>query len=415
MKRLSIESEIGQLRRVILHTPGPEIEAMIPSEAEQDLYNDIIPLPSVLAEFTQLKKFLECVSSVYELKDLLAESLQAPENKRLFLEQLALCFPVWSVMNELIDMSARDLAESIVRGIPSPKNSFARLLDNGSYISRPLPNTYFMRDSAAVIGDCAISAATAFDVRMTEAIITRFIFTNHPDFKARALLFDGPGERSRYVTSEGGDIIVIDSDIFAVGLSERTTPFAVERIARNASKILGRPITLFAVDLPKTRATIHLDMVFTMIDKGLALVFDPVILGSRRSEVFRIRATPRGELSYSTCDSLLEGLAKVGHPISPILCAKGKPVWQEREQWLSGANSFAFAPGKILMYSCNKFTAEALSDSGFEIIPSDVFISEAKSVEEYGKLAVTFDGIELARGGGGARCMTLPVERGPVL
>jgi arginine deiminase len=388
---------------------------MIPSEAEQDLYNDIIPLPSVLAEFTQLKKFLELVSDVYELKDLLEDTLKTESGKQSFLEQLAACFPVWSVMDDLLALPARDLAESIVRGIPSPSTSFARLLDKGSYISRPLPNTYFMRDSAAVIGDCALSAATAFDVRMTEAVITRFIFTNHPDFKARDLLFDGPAERSRYVTSEGGDIIVISPDVFAIGLSERTTPFAVERIARNASRILGRPITFFAVNLPKTRATIHLDMVFTMIDKGLALVFEPVILGSRRSDVFRIEATPGGKLTYSSCDSLLRGLELAGLDIAPILCAKGKPVWQEREQWLSGANSFAFAPGKILMYSCNGYTAEALSDSGFAIVPSKAFISGAESVENYPKLAVTFDGIELARGGGGARCMTLPVEREPVL
>lgn len=414
MKQLAIESEIGTLKRVILHTPGPEIEAMIPSEAEQDLYNDIIPLPSVLFEFTQLKKFLELVSDVYELKDVLAESLGSEANKRLFLEQLASCFPVWSVMDDLAALSAPALAESIIRGIPSPSSSFARLLDSGSYISRPLPNTYFMRDSAAVLGDCALSAATAFDVRMTEAVITRFIFNNHPDFKARALLFDGPTERSRYVTSEGGDIIVIGPDIFAIGVSERTTPFAVERIARNASRVLGRPITLFAVNLPKSRATIHLDMVFTMIDKGLALVFEPVILGGKRCDVFRIDASPSGNLEYSSCDSLLSGLKAKGLEIAPILCAKGKQVWQEREQWLSGANSFAFAPGKILMYSCNGYTAEALSDKGFAIVPSKAFISGKESVEKYQKLAVTFDGIELARGGGGARCMTLPVEREPI-
>ncbi len=415
MKRLAIESEIGRLSRVILHTPGPEIEAMTPSEAEQDLYNDIIPLPSVLSEFTQLKKFLELVADVYELKDLLAETLTLESNRRLFLEELAACFPVWSVMDTLLAMNAKELAESVIRGIPSPETSFARLLDGGSYISRPLPNTYFMRDSAAVIGDCALSAATAFDVRMTEAVITRFIFMNHPDFRARALIFDGPMERSRYVTSEGGDIILVAPDVYAIGVSERTTSFAVERIARNASKILGKPITLFAVNLPKSRATIHLDMVFTMIDKGSALVFDPVILGSRRSDVFRIDAAPGGRLEYSACDSLLGGLSAAGFDITPILCAKGKPVWQEREQWLSGANSFAFAPGKILMYSCNTYTAEALADAGFAIVPSRAFISGNDSVDNYKKLAVTFDGIELARGGGGARCMTLPVEREPVL
>lgn len=411
MRHLAIESEIGALRRVILHTPGQEIEAMTPGEAERDLYNDIIPLSSVLGEYTRLKKFLSGVAETYELLDLLRDCLEDVGNKFEFLTDLSRCFPLRHSMEEFMALPADALASVIVHGVPSPEASLAHRLDPQGFISRPLPNTYFMRDSAAVIGDCAVSAATAFDVRMVEAVITRFIFTHHPDFSARTLLFDGPSERNRYLTVEGGDIIVIAPNVLVIGVSERTTPYAVERITRNAARIAESDVTVFAVDLPKSRATIHLDMTFTMIDRDAALVYEPVILGAQKGAVYRIEAGKGDKLRYTEEPSLLDGLKGVGVDLRPILCGKGHPIYQQREQWLSGANSFAFAPGKILVYSCNIMTAEALSDAGFAIVSSDRFIEGADSVDRYARLAVTFDGIELARGGGGARCMTLPVER----
>jgi len=107
-------------------------------------------------------------------------------------------------------------------------------------------------------------------------------------------------------------------------------------------------------------------------------------------------------------------MKSVGIDLNPILCGNGHPVFQEREQWLSGANSFAFAPGKILMASCNVHTLNALNAEGFSIVPIQEFIAGKAKVTHYTKLAVVFDGVELARGGGGARCMTLPVARAPV-
>ena len=414
MRTLAIDNEIGTLRRVILHTPGDEIEAMTPEEAERDLYNDIIPLESVLNEYVQLKRFLSTVSEVFELTDLLADCLVDTGNKFEFLSDLLRCLPIRSSMEWLMALPSHELASRIVRGIAAPENSLAFRLDSHAFISKPLPNMYFMRDSAAVLGDSVISAATAFDVRMVEAFITRFIFTHHSDFTAKRVLFDGAIERNRYLTLEGGDILVLSPNLLAIGISERTTPHAIERIARNIAKVSDRDIKIFAVDLPKTRATIHLDMVFTMIDRDAALVFEPVIIGSKRSSVYRIESGKNGKLQYSEVDSLLKGLKAEGLSLDPVLCGNGHRIRQQREQWLSGANSFAFAPGKILMYSCNTYTAQALSHKGYEIVPSDRFIAGKDAVESYTRLAVTFEGIELARGGGGARCMTLPVERDPI-
>ena len=411
MAKLSVTSEIGKLKRVIIHSPGGEIEAMTPGEAERDLYNDIIPLESVLREYGRLKAFLAKVSEVHEVVDLLADCLVDEGDKFEFLSDLSRSIPIGPAMASLMSLPAGQLSSLIVTGIPSPESSLSRLLDRQSYLCRPLPNAYFMRDSAAVVGDALVSAATAFDVRMVEAIITRFIFMRHREYLASGLLFDGPAERNRYITIEGGDLIVLAPEILAVGVSERTTPYAVERLARNAARVFGRELTIFAVDLPKTRATIHLDMVFTMIDRDAALVYAPTILGSGRSSVYRIDVGENGDLKFEEVESLLAGLKSRGVVLEPVLCGDGQQVKQEREQWLSGANSFAFAPGKILTYSCNRYTADALDRAGFAIVDSDRFISGSQSVDDYGRLAVTFDGIELARGGGGARCMTLPVER----
>jgi arginine deiminase len=411
MAVLNVTSEIGRLKRVIVHSPGPEVEAMTPKEAEADLYNDIIPLGAVRSEFDVLKAFLATVSEVSELRDLLAESIVDEANRYEFLETLARLCPVRSRMRELMDMGPSELARVVIEGLPALPGSLAGSLSPRGFSLRPLPNTYFMRDSAAVLRDWAIASATAYDVRLVESIVTRFIFKRHPAFLARGLLVDGPAERSRFFTIEGGDVVVLSPRILAVGISERTTADSVERLAAGAAGAFGEEMTVFAVLLPRERACIHLDMVFTAIDRDAALVYAPVVTGRGRARVVRIDASPGGSLRFSEEDGLLQGLWGAGIDLEPIPCGGTDPLYQEREQWWSGANSFAFAPGQILVYSCNARTLDSLSASGFAVRRAEDFISGRERVEDLGRLAVRFDGIELARGGGGARCMTMPVER----
>jgi arginine deiminase len=411
MAGLNITSEIGVLKRVIIHTPGPEIEAMTPKEADADLYNDIIPLSAVRAEYDVLKSFLSSVAEVVELKDLLAQALADTGSKFEFISSLSRLCPVRSRVEELMAMPAAELAQVVIEGLPALPESLAHLVAPRSFSLRPQPNTYFMRDSAAVIGDYAVSSATAFDVRLIESIITRFVFRHNRDFRARGILFDGPEERSRAVTIEGGDILVLSPRVLAVGVSERSTPEAVERLTAAAAKAFGEPFSVFAVILPKERASIHLDMVFTAIDTDAALVYAPLVTGPRRARVVRIDAKRNGSLAFTEEDGLLQGLWGAGIDLEPVLCAGGDSLFEEREQWWSGANSFAFAPGKIMMYSCNVRTLDALSKAGFEIRSARDFLEGEEKPDDFARLAVGFDGIELARGGGGARCMTMPVER----
>jgi arginine deiminase len=411
MAGLSVTSEIGRLKRVIVHSPGPEVEAMTPKEAEADLYNDIIPLAAMRAEFDVLKAFLGTVAEVSELGELLAQVLADAGNRYEFLDALAQLCPIRSRMEELMSMGPSELSRAVIEGLPALPASLSGTLSPRSFSLRPLPNAYFMRDSAAVLRDWAISSATAFDVRLVESIVTRFIFRRHPAFHAHGLLIDGPRERSRFITIEGGDIIVLSPKVLAVGVSERTTADSVERLAQAAAQAFAEDMVVFAVQLPRERACIHLDMVFTAVDVDAALVYAPIVTGRGRARVVRIDASADGELRFGEEDGLLQGLWGAGIDLEPLGCGGADPLFQEREQWWSGANSFAFAPGKILMYSCNAKTLDLLSGAGFEIRKAQAFIEGLDNVENYNRLAVIFDGIELARGGGGARCMTMPVER----
>ncbi len=410
-RRLSVRSETGRLRRVIVHTPGSEVEAMRPSRAEEDLYNDIIPMDIVQAEHAELKGFLSTVATVHELKDVLAESLASGEDRSSFVELLCSRHQAGHRREELLALSPAELAKTAIQGLPARTVRVEDFLRNREYDILPLPNMYFMRDAAMVYRDRSIASAMRFGVRTPEALIHRFIFDRHPDFKGEGRLMDGPALAREGLSIEGGDFQALSDKVVAIGVSERTSPAAIDQVARSLASSFNEPFTVFAVELPIARATIHLDMVFTMIDRDACLVFEPVILGPRRGRVARIDVIPGKDPRISEAPSLLEGLKAVGLDLKPVLTGGSDPVRQEREQWLSGANSFSFAPGKIIVYSCNRHTVAALDAAGFAFRQARELIAGKEDPLSFKRLVVGFDGVELARGGGGARCMTCPVER----
>jgi arginine deiminase len=155
-------------------------------------------------------------------------------------------------------------------------------------------------------------------------------------------------------------------------------------------------------------------MVFTLVDHDRALVYEPLVLGPGRLRVVRLDVTPGVSARIRDVPGIIEGLREVGVEVDPILCGGENEVYQQREQWLSGTNVLAFAPGKVIGYDCNEATAESFAAADFTVRPVEVFLSGEESVDDYEKLLVVTPGVELARGGGGARCMTLPVERDPL-
>lgn len=404
-----INSEIDRLETVVVHTPGAEVEAMSPEAAERLLYNEIVPLASVLAEHRMLKDVLERFSPVIEVTDLLADALDTDRVNAAALVRAM--HHAGAHAERLFELGPTELARTLICGLPAEHRSLDDLLSGRPYDIPPLPNLYFMRDSSFVVGDRYAVCAMAHTVRGNEALIMRTIFEHAGAvrvFDGPTLVGPSPGEPR--VSIEGGDVAVLRRDLIVVGVSERTTGAAIDRLSSAIAADRGEPVTVLAVLLPAERRAIHLDMVFTMIDHDAALVYEPMVSGPGRAQVVRLECAPNAEPRIIPGEGLLEELAKVGLDLEPIACGGPSSPAREREQWLAGANVFALAPGVIVGYDCNVATIEALARAGFTTTTAEQFLSDSHGPAS-ARLLIGVPGVNLARGGGGPRCMTLPVRR----
>ncbi len=415
MQNVRVCSEVGVLEKVVIHSPGKEIEVMTPETANEVLYNDILTLPVVAEDHKGLKGVLKKVTRVYELKDLLKDVLKDEEVKRDFVITITALERRADLSDYLMSLTPDELADAVVYGVKEKKDTLEKFLSNKNYALPPLPNLYFTRDISVVFRDKVITGSMANKVRIGEAVIARFIYRHHPEFKSEGFIFDGILEGNERVTIEGGDFLVIDKDIVAIGVSERTTPSSIDIfVDRMKREVKEEDFHIFAVVLPKERSTIHLDMVFTMVDKNKCVCHYPYILGKERLRVIHITIMASGEVKIKEEESLLKGLKKVGVDLNPVICGGSDPVNQKREQWLSGTNFFAFAPGKIIGYACNYHTFKELEKAGFKTVHVKDVVNGKVDIDNYRKIAIGIEGAELARGGGGVRCMTMPVKRKPI-
>lgn len=420
---VSVISETGDLQAVIIHTPGREIESMTPKTAHEVLYNDIIPIAVVRDEHRQLKQFLEQVCEVHEFSQLLARALSEEEVRGELVSRVTDAHWCTDREEELAALTPEELAAALIGGLPTRNDSVTSYLSRRQYDIPPLPNLYFMRDSSMIFRDRVVIGAMAYDVRTTEALLMKTTFAHAPELENGGLLFDGtdpnrfsdgakrPGPRARL---EGGDLLVIRPNLLMMGISERTSSSAVDIIVGRIAASWDEPVCVIAVLLPEERAAIHLDMVFTMIDTNAALIYEPYVTGPARRDVVSIHIAPGGKPHIRPHDTVLGALAEAGVDLETVACGGADDVTRQREQWLSGTNVFAFGPGKIIGYDCNEATMESLAGAGFEVRDVEAFTSGADHVDRYGRLFVAMPGINLARGGGGPRCMTLPVRRGPL-
>ena len=417
---IGVFSEIGRLRKVFVHSPGPEVELMTPKTASELLYNDIIHYRNVRSAHAELKSVLGLVSEVLEVKTCLAEVLDIPTARVDLLTRLTAFQKCTDLLNDLLTLPSTDLAEAIVCGVPLSRNSLESFLDTRSFSIVPLPNMYFMRDSSVVVGNRLLASAMASGVRHPEALIMRTIYEYHPSLRGKGMLLDACSRVGMdKFTIEGGDVLVINDHLLLVGISERTTPKALDALveafsqARKQDKI-EQDFNVLCVILPQERSTIHLDMIFTAVGPEQALVYAPYILGRERSRVVRIRVKSNGAKKYSEVDDLLMALKSVGVRMDPILCGGDSALHQQREQWNSGANMFAIAPRKVLSYDMHEYTVRACEDAGFKVASASEVVQNPSLVRSSDPLVITVSGTELARGGGGPRCMTCPVLRDPV-
>jgi arginine deiminase len=411
---INVASEIGDLEAVIIHTPGSEVENMTPQNAERALYSDILSLNVAKREYEQFHSVLKKVANVFEVGDLLADILKNETVKEDLLKKVCKDPIDPSLFDELIRKESDELSKLLIEGIPMDRNSLTKFLNPQRYAIRPLHNFFFMRDAAMAIYDQILTGKMASKVRERESQIMEAIFRYHPNFNTRTFTPEAKAPSCEKVSIEGGDVLVARDNMLVIGIGSRTTPAGVDAIVEKL-KEKKEVHHVIVQELPeKGESFIHLDMVFTFLDRDKCMVYDPVVLQPNRFKTIHIK-TDNGNVEIKEEKNILESLKMLGWDIEPVHCGGRADVWtQEREQWHSGANFFAVGPGRIIGYGRNQHTVEELNKHGFEVLKAEEVINETVNLDEHDKYIISIEGSELARGGGGARCMTMPVRRKPV-
>ena len=411
--KIDVQSEVGQLEAVLLHTPGAEVENMTPQNAQRALYSDILNLSIARREYEQLSGVLGKVAKIYQVKDLLIEVLNNDIDRERLIGKICISENVTSYFEYLMDMPSVKLADTLIEGVPAKIDTLTAFLKDEYYALLPLYNYYFTRDASVSIGNNMLICKMANRVRTRESLINDAIFRSGRFFECNlvnALDFK-PGNKDIYM--EGGDILVAREDILLVGSGARSSSqgidMLIERLCRNGYNERQHVIVQQLPESPES--FIHLDMVFTLLDRDKAMVFEPLILNDNQYQTVHI-IIDNGKVSkIRSVNNIPSVLKRLGMEVEPILCG-GEDEWnQEREQWHSGANFFAIAPGKVISYARNIHTLEELNKHGFEIIAAQDIIENKRNLDDYKLCVITIDGSELPRGGGGARCMTMPLSR----
>lgn len=397
-------SEIGRLKKVLLHRPGQELENLMPEYLERLLFDDIPYLREAQKEHDA---FAGCLRQqgveVLYLTDLVVNSITSDEVRRDFITRFLDEADIRDQRSRVLlgeylgKMPDKQMVSTMMAGVRKSQlrgesEKLSDLLsaaeDDYPFVVDPMPNLYFTRDPFAAIGTGVSIHKMHTTTRNRETLFGKFIFEHNPEYMHVPRWYDR-GETS---SLEGGDILVLSPEVLAVGISERTRGDSIDTLAET---ILTYDRTQFkkvlAFNIPKSRSFMHLDTVFTMVDRDKFTVH-PNILSSMT--VFVMELDEKRKMKVEQEDGRLEDILKehlgLDH-VTLIACGSGSEVDAAREQWNDGSNTLAIAPGEVVVYSRNYVTNRSLEEAGIKVhtIPS----------------------AELSRGRGGPRCMSMPLWR----
>ncbi|MCB2291237.1 arginine deiminase [Clostridium sp. CS001] len=395
-RKINVYSEIGNLKTVLIHRPGEEIENLIPEYLERLLFDDIPFLKVAREEHDNFARILQGngVETLY-LEDLAVEAIKDTKVKELFLNEvidecgITETGIITSLKNYLYNMPEQKMIDKVMGGIRKKEIEIKEHYDEYPFIMDPMPNLYFTRDPFSCIGSGISLNSMKTKTRRRETIFGKYIFKYHPELKDSGIKLWS--DRNDVYNIEGGDELILSKEVIAVGHSERTDKEAVINMAKNIFENEESFKTVLIFDIPKTRAFMHLDTVFTMIDYDKFTVH-PGIEGALRVTAITYDHKNKALITREEEGSLEKILSKyLKKDISLIRCGGGDKVISGREQWNDGSNTLAISPGTVITYERNYVTNEILDKNNIKVLqmPSG----------------------ELSRGRGGPRCMSMPFYR----